>query len=158
MTSRLRPACDPPLKAGFVFLGSRLLANQRDHSAPGSTQSQFTRYAGTATTSAAPALPTPAVAPVRANGLDRREPLPQEAEPWLSIAEPKRSTGHPGPLRPRPKPPGDPLGLPCRQVRKLTLACLQGASPLVAFLAQLLGPLPLQRQDFLKGFQPRLCT
>jgi hypothetical protein len=30
-----RPACDPPLKAGFVFLGSRLLANQLQHSAPG---------------------------------------------------------------------------------------------------------------------------
>src|SRR3954467_2547914 len=31
--SRLRPACDPPLKAGFVFLGSRLLANHLEHSA-----------------------------------------------------------------------------------------------------------------------------
>src|SRR3954454_9918812 len=39
--SRLRPACDPPLQAGFVFLGSRLLANQLCHSAPGSARSQF---------------------------------------------------------------------------------------------------------------------
>src|SRR5687768_11491666 len=38
--SRLRPACDPPLKAGFVFLGSRLLANQRDHSALDRARSQ----------------------------------------------------------------------------------------------------------------------
>src|SRR5215213_1369139 len=41
--SRLRPACDPPLKAGFVFLGSRLLANQREHSAPTRARSQFGR-------------------------------------------------------------------------------------------------------------------
>src|SRR3954464_7908765 len=40
-STRLRPACDPPLKAGFVFLGSRLLANQREHSAPGWARSQF---------------------------------------------------------------------------------------------------------------------
>src|SRR5215210_6733105 len=39
--SRLRPACDPPLKAGFVFLGSRLLANHLEHSAPTRVRSQF---------------------------------------------------------------------------------------------------------------------
>src|SRR5829696_6812707 len=50
---RLRPACDPPLKAGFVFLGSRLLANQREHSAPTRARCQFMRCAETATTCAA---------------------------------------------------------------------------------------------------------
>src|SRR4051812_29588500 len=39
--SRLRPACDPPLKAGFVCLGSRLLANHLEHSAPTRARSQF---------------------------------------------------------------------------------------------------------------------
>src|SRR5215212_590242 len=39
--SRLWPACDPPLKAGFVCLGSRLLANHLEHSAPTRARSQF---------------------------------------------------------------------------------------------------------------------
>src|SRR3954447_13280073 len=41
--SGLRPACDPPLQAGFVFLGSRLLANQLAHPAPAWARSQFGR-------------------------------------------------------------------------------------------------------------------
>ena len=31
---RLRPACDPPLQAGFVFLGSRLQRLSANHFAP----------------------------------------------------------------------------------------------------------------------------
>src|ERR1043165_891556 len=58
---RLQPACDPPLKAGFVFLGARLLANHLEHSAPTRARSQFIRAAEKATSRAeleqqAPAL------------------------------------------------------------------------------------------------------
>src|SRR5215210_1445414 len=58
---RLRPACDPPLRAGFVFLGSRLLANQLQHSAL-SGRSVNSRV-GRATTHGAADLPAPSARP-----------------------------------------------------------------------------------------------
>src|SRR3954470_23873515 len=51
--------CGPPLRRAVSFLGSRLLANHLEHSAPTRARSQFTRYAETSSIARAAFAPTP---------------------------------------------------------------------------------------------------